>query len=466
MGVMQLPPPRGIAVLDVGYTNAKIVLFDSGLKPLVQRSIASSHKPGPPYLHLDPEPVYALAREVLPLFDKELPIDVIVPTAHGGSLALLDGEGGLALPVMDYQAEPPADVVAEYRLSEPPFSEIFCPLLPVALTHALQLHWQERAFPQAFAKAETILPYVQYAVFRLAGAKVSEISSLCCQSQLMDIRAGIFSSLARARGWPRKFAPIAKAWETAGTLTSEFHGSNFRGAARVVAGVHDSNGNYLRYLAAGLGEFTLLSTGTWIISFDPSTPLDTLDPKRDTSSNTDVLGGHVATSRFFGGKELEIVSRGAPTDAASLAAVARLIARGSFALPSFTDSGGPLPGRGGKGRYAGPPAESAEDRASLAVLYCVLMVDRQLDAVGSKHRIVVDGPFALNDVFLSVLAALRRGQPVLASALRDGTAVGTAVLGLMNVTGVVPRIGLELRPIVAPEMPGLRDYAARWLDQS
>jgi sugar (pentulose or hexulose) kinase len=463
---MQHPPPRGIAVLDVGYTNAKIQLFDADLTPLAQRSIASSHLPGPPYAHLDPEPVYALARAALPAFDAELPIDVIVPTAHGAALALIDAAGGLALPVMDYQAEPPPEVVAEYRLSEPPFSEVFCPLLPMALTHALQLHWQERAWPRDFARVAAIMPYVQYAALRLAGARVSEISSLSCQSQLMDVPNARFSSLARARGWDRKIAPIAKAWETVGPLQEEFRGEGFRGSGRVVAGAHDSNGNYLRYLAAGLGEFTLLSTGTWIISFDPGTALDTLDPRRDTASNTDVLGRQVATSRFFGGKEMEIVLSGARAEAASFAAVQRLIARGSFALPSFTDSGGPLPGAGGKGGYAGPAAESAEERASLAALYVALMVDQQLDAVGSRHRIVVDGPFAMNDVFLGLLAALRPGQPVLASDLRDGTAAGTAVLGLMNATGELPRIGLKPREAATPAVAGVADYKALWLAAS
>ena len=44
---------------------------------------------------------------------------------------------------------------------------------------------------------------------------------------------------------------MAKAWETVGTLRSEFLGQGFRGRGAVLAGVHDSNANYLRYLAAG-----------------------------------------------------------------------------------------------------------------------------------------------------------------------------------------------------------------------
>jgi sugar (pentulose or hexulose) kinase len=259
---------------------------------------------------------------------------------------------------------------------------------------------------------------------------------------------------------------MAKAWETIGTLLPEFRGTSFRGQGRVVAGVHDSNGNYLRYLAAGLGAFTLVSSGTWIISFDTETTVDALDPARDTNTNTDVFGRQVACSRFFGGREFEIVARDAPADAASLAAAARLVGQGTLALPSFSNSGGPMPGTGDKGRISGPFPQSTEEFASLAALYCALMCDQQLDAVGSRSRIVVDGPFAQNGVFLALLAALRPEQDVLASNLRDGTTAGAALLARIGPDGRLPQVGLDLKRIVPAPTAGLADYAARWLKES
>jgi len=366
---MERDRPRGIAVIDVGATSIKIVLFDGEGRLVEERKTAARHCPPPPYAHLDPEPMVAFCRASLPELDRILPLDAIAPAAHGAALACLKEDGSLALPVMDYAAEPPLDIVAAYRRIEPPFSEVFSPLLPMALTHGLQLFWQETAFPELFRDIATIMPWIQYVGFRLSGARASEISSLSCQSQLMDVRHNRFSSLARARHWDRLFPPLIRAWETIGSLKPEFRGDAFRGEARVLAGVHDSNANYLRYLAAGLGDFTLLSTGTWIIGFDTATAIDQLDEARDTVSNTDVLGRPVASCRFFGGREFEIVAQDATAGAASLAAVIRLIARATFALPSFTDSGGPMPGTGGSGRIIGPPPQSAEERSSLAALY-------------------------------------------------------------------------------------------------
>ena len=81
----------------------------------------------------------------------------------------------------------------------------------------------------------------------------------------------VLAFVARLRGWDKLFAPWAKAWEVIGPLKPQFRKDHFRGHGRVLAGIHDSSGNYLRYLAGGRKHFTLLSTGTWIIGFDTDT---------------------------------------------------------------------------------------------------------------------------------------------------------------------------------------------------
>ena len=258
---------------------------------------------------------------------------------------------------------------------------------------------------------------------------------------------------------------MAKAWETIGQLRPEFTGPGFRGRGAVLGGVHDSTANYMRYVCAGLDRFSLVSTGTWSISFDTSTPLDHLVEARDTNTNTDVLGRTVACSRFFGGKEFEQVAGDAPAEAASLDMVRQLIAGGVMALPSFTDSGGPVPRSGGRGRIVGDLPASAEARASLAALYCAQMVSEQLDAISSRHDVIVDGPFAQNPVLMAILADLRRGQQVKASDLRDGTTVGAASLALID-DGRLPAIGLSLKLQAPPGLAGLARYHSSWKEKA
>ncbi len=458
---MRESSPRGIAVVDVGFTNTKIALFSPQGDVLAERKGPSRHVPGPPYASIDPEPMVALCRTALPELDRLLPIDAVVPTAHGAAMACLDETGALALPVMDYTSEPPAEIVAAYRRIMPSFEEALCPLLPLAITHGLQLYWQMRMWPDDFARVRTLLPWIQYVGYRLSGVPVTEISSMACQTHLLDIRARQPSRMARDLGWDRLFPRMAKAWEEIGTLKPEFRSAGFRGEGRVLGGVHDSTANFMRYVCAGLDRFTLVSTGTWSISFDPSTSVDVLDPERDTNTNTDVLGRDVCCSRFFGGKEFEAVAGGAPAEAAALDCVAALVARGTHAVPSFTMTSGPVPGSLGKGFVKGPPPSDDKEKASLAALYCGLMVSEQLDAIASKNDIVVDGPFSQNKVLLSVLAALRPQQTIKASALRDGTTAGAAALALIE-EDRLPAIGLKLTEVRPAKIAGLGDYQTEW----
>lgn len=458
---MDLQLPRGIAVIDAGKTNTKIVLFGPDGRPVAERKVASLNHEGPPYRAIDPAPLIQLCRTALPELDAILPIDVVVPSAHGAALACLGEDGTLALPVMDYTSEPPPEIIAAYRKVQPPFDEVFCALLPMALTHALQLFWQQQAFPRDFARVKTVVTWIQFVAFFLSGKLVTEISSMACQTHLMNIRDGGYSSLVKRMGWEPLFPPMAKAWETVGTLHGEFLGSGFRGRGAVLAGVHDSNANYLRYLAAGQEKFTLLSTGTWIIGFDTEAGLESLIKEKDTVSNTDVLGNRVGSSRFFGGREFELLSEGASGDIATLGAVQDIIAAAAYALPSFSDGGGPVPRTGERGRIVGTPPGTPEQKASLASLYCALMVAECLAALGSKHDIIVDGPFSKNLVFLQILAQLRQGQKLLASDLRDGTTAGAACLALMP-DGVLPHVPLSLTTIASQNLSNLGAYQTAW----
>lgn len=462
---MSNPPPRGIAVFDIGSTNTKMVLFDAAGQVVAEEKMPSARHQAPPYLAVDCEPIFSFAAQVLPLLDAILPVDVVVCSSHGSALALLDKSGQLALPIMDYQAEPPVDIVAEYCKIAPAFAEVYSPVLPLSLTLGLQLYWQQSRFCEAFEKAETILPLAQYAAHRLGGRMVTELSALGAQSQLWDYHNNHYSSIAQERQWAGKFAPIARAYEKIGFLGTQFLGEAFRGRGEISAGVHDSDANYLRYLAAVKGDFTLLSTGTWIIGFDTNADISQLDIARDTVANLDIYGRPVACCRFFGGREFEIINEGSTLDA-STQDVQHILSNDIFALPSFTDSGGPMPGTGNKGNIVTERPLSDGQKTALASLYCALMVSESLDAIGSTSEIIVDGPFSTNTIFLGCLAVLRRQQAVKASTLRDGTTDGARLIGLMGDDGKIPPTEIELKKCDAIEITGLEEYQKAWQQRS
>jgi sugar (pentulose or hexulose) kinase len=455
--------PRGIAVVDVGFTNSKVILYDAGLNVLAERKITSPHHDGKAYREIDVEPILRFAQDAINDLDKILAIDTIVPSAHGACIVSLKADGSLAVPVMDYMSEPPAKVVAAYKAVMPDFNESYSPPLPMALLHAMQLFWQQHAMPHDFADTKTILPLMQYIAFGLGGRAVSEVSSISCQSHLVDMRTGKASSISRHFGWDRLYAPPAKAWDIVGQFKGRQTG--FQGRGDILAGVHDSNANFLRYLAGGEKHFTLLSTGTWIIGFDTDADMLALDHSRDIVANKSVFGKTIACSRFFGGKEFEVLAGGANGSLATTEIATRLIAQGTFALPSFSDSGGPVPNSGGKGRIIGPSPNSAAERASLASLYCALMVAESLQALHSNHAVIVDGPFSQNPCFLALLQALRPDQIIWASEARDGTAAGAACLALMP-SGALPHIDVAMKRSDFMDTKAVQDYQAAWRSQA
>ncbi len=448
---------RGLAVLDVGATNAKALLFDSDLELLAEESVASTRRPGPPYLFIDCAPLLAFVAEVLPRFDLISPVDAIVPCTHGSAAALVDAAGNLALPVMSYEAEPPPEVVAGYAVIAPAFAEVFAPTNPLALTLARQLYWQETLFPEAFSRTSAIMPLAQYLAFRLTGVRANEVSAMGAQTHLWAPMARGYSRLAKERGWTSRFPALRPAWEVLGPV----RGLNLRGAGRVLTGVHDSNANLLLYL--GHGPCTLLSTGTWIIGFAQGVDVTALDPAFDQVSNTTVFGDPIASCRFMGGREFEIVAAGAPPHLARSETVQGLLDRGIAAWPSFTGSGGPAPRTQGRGRIEGE-LRGPEERASLAALYCAQMSALALRRMGNCNRVIVDGPFSDNSAYLDVLAGCLPGQDVYASQVRNGTAVGAASLAL------VPRAGDAAPKTVQRRVEARRGLTgspalARWFEQ-
>jgi sugar (pentulose or hexulose) kinase len=454
--------PAAIAVLDVGKTNVKLLAITPEGEILSSRLAPNAVRAGEPYLSCDTEHLWRWMMAALADLGERFTIEAIVPTSYGSTAALID-VAALALPILDYEADPPAEVAAAYAEIAPWFDECCCPINPAGLTLGRQLFWQSRAFPEEFARARWILPFAQYWAWGLSGVPAAEVTSLGAQTQLWDPRERDFSSLVRGQGWRERFAPLRNAWDVLGPLQFEVAGRcGLPVDTPVLCGIHDSNANYARYLAAGLDDFALISTGTWLITFNPRLPLERLDPLRDTVSNSDLLGRPVACARFMGGREYALIAGEdglAPGPALAAEDARALVERGVMAVPSFTRSGGPFPGTGGKGRIRGE-VQTARERAALATLYVALMASVGLDLLEARGPVIVDGSFAENPLFPMLLAALRPGQEVLVSAEREGTALGAALLA-----GWAKRsapAAISLHPAAAAALPGLASYAEDW----
>jgi sugar (pentulose or hexulose) kinase len=412
-----------IAVVDLGKTSTKVAVVDDAGGVVEERRTPAAVVPGPPYPHLDVERAFAWILGELRALLALHPIETIVPVAHGAAAALLAGDE-LALPVMDYEFAGPDELAETYPA--PPFEETLSPRLPAGLNLGRQLHWQSVRMPDAFARVTHVLPYAQYAGWRLSGRMASEVTSLGCHTDLWAPRSRAFSSLAKARGWDELFPPIEPAWAELGPATA------LSSSCRVLVGIHDSNASFLPHRTSLRPPFSVVSTGTWVVCMAAGGSLDALDPAAGALANVDVFGDPVPTCRFMGGRELEaIAGAGGRIEAVSLEDVQRVVDRMDFA--------------------------STED-AARGVLASALKTDRCLDLVGARGPCIVEGSFVRTPAFVALLAALPKGGEVFAAEEVSGTTTGAAVLARWP-AAIARTEPKRVRPAA---IDGLDGYRAGW----
>jgi sugar (pentulose or hexulose) kinase len=458
-GAQDRAPPRIVAVVDTGKTNAKVVLVDaeSGAE-LALRSTRSAVRQDGPYAHFDVARSWQFICDALAELNHEAPIEAISLIAHGSAGALLSGsdEGdGLALPILDYEFTGPDELASDYNAVRPGFSETFSPRLPAGLNLGAQIFWQQRRFPEAFASPATYVTYPQYWAWRLSGVAATEMCSIGAHSDLWDPRKLAWSSLVGRMGWDRLMAPLRSAFDRLGPVRPDLAQSlGLHPATPVICGLHDSSASLLPHLKERTPPFTIVSTGTWVILFAVGGDIGRLDPKRDTLANVSVFGDPVPCARFMGGREFEFLTRGdarepSPTD------LDRVLAGRIVALPSFAPGVGPFPLA--KGAWTtDPDTLSAGERTAAASLYLAFVTAESMAAAGASGTVVIEGPFAANRLYCAALSALT-GLPVCSSNAGTGTTAGAVLLA----TGT-PAKRPSPSPVAPLAHPALAAYAEEW----
>jgi len=441
---------RALAVFDLGKTNAKLLGFGDRSGNLLfdertaQRSIQADG-----LRVLDHQPLHDWLIATLARLSEQHRLAGLMVSTHGCTFALTAGDA-LAAPILDYEQPVPPEIDRQFQAEAPAFAESFTPNLPGGLNVARHIYLRERLSPEMFKQADAILNYPQFWNWLLTGAKVSEISSIGCHSHLWRPREDTFSSLVDKRSWRAKFPPFRRAGDILGEAQV--------GAQSVPVhnGVHDSNAALYYYRSLGYSDFTLISTGTWVITFNQACPLDALDPERDMLANVTVDRSPIPTARFMGGREYDVIAGSqAPVSRETLQ---HAIDRGQVALPSFA-AGGPFPAR--QGRLKGPEPSTAEERAAIATLYVALMMDVVLDQLRSINRVVLDGGLARNQALLGTLAALRPAQNLSHNVAAEGTAMGAAALAL-EAHGQHHVFAPQMQEANALELKGLDAYRVAW----
>ncbi|MCU0911453.1 MAG: FGGY family carbohydrate kinase [Rhodobacteraceae bacterium] len=465
--------PGEVAVLDIGKTNLKLCVADRDGAVIETVSTANAVRTGPPWRHHDLAALAPWVGATLADLSRRHPLRVVVPVGHGSGGVLtgsdpdaggpgLEGTGA-ALPMIDYEDDFPKALDAEYRAQAGTFEDRGSPVMMASTHAARQLLRMQAEAPDAVAGAAHYLNVAQYWAWWLSGVPASEHTAMGAQSHLWNVPQRRFAPIVARHGWARLIPPFRPAWQALGPVRPALAGRfGLPAGLTVLTGAHDSSANFYRYRAGGLSDFTLVSTGTWIVALSAEAPVANLGEARGMTINADMAGAPVGGALAMGGREFAAVAgpgwRGARADPRALA---RIVARGTMALPSFGANEGQFPGSAGRGRIAGPPPQGQDERTALAVLYGALLTVACAEALGGGACLVLDGTFLQEPLYAPLVAALRPGRPTRVSHDPAGVAAGAALLaGHEARTAPVP-LALDAPPDLPP-LRGLDRYAAAW----
>lgn len=449
-----------IAILDIGKTNSKLSLLDASNGAVLDS--VSRQSPSlnvAPYPHLDTDGLWEWYLAELKRVSGAFDIKHICVAAHGGSAALID-DSGLVLPVLDYEFAGPDEIADDYDAVCSPFTETYSPKLPHGLNAGRQLFWQRKRFPDQFNKARYLLGYAQYWGWLLTGNAVGEYTTIGAHTDLWNPVERKFSGLAEREGFSDLVPEMKHADEVLGKLSPEVsENTGIDPDCEVLVGIHDSNASLLPWLHTRKEPFTVISTGTWVITFAIGASLTGLVADRDCIANVNLFGDPVACTRYMGGREFSAVA-GDTIESGAEADLERLMAEEIFVLPGFTREGGPfqnLPGKIDCSRSL-----DSVERTTLASLYCALVTDVCLDLCASTGDIIVEGAYAKNSMLMQLLDTLRTDQKVLASSDNTGTTLGAAMLA----TKTIAPPGLTTATQSSTSLRNrVLNYKAQWLER-
>lgn len=416
-----------IAVIDIGKTNAKLVLVHrETLDEVAVVTRPNTVIDGPPWPHFDVDGHWDFLLDGLAAFHASHGVDAISVTTHGACAALIGQDGALAAPILDYESDSPETKADRYNALRPDFSETGSPRLPMGLNLGAQFHWQFAKDPTLRDRTRAIVTYPQYWGYRLTGELACDMSSLGCHTDLWSPFGARFSTLVERLGITGKIAPARKPSDVLGTLLPDVAArTGLASTTPVLCGIHDSNASLLPYILARTSPFSVVSTGTWVIAMTVGGSETVLDPVRDALVNVSAMGDPVPSARFMGGREYEIML-GSSATAFSRAHMREVARNGPLLRPAVVLESGPFQGQ--THAWVGAEPELGSPTRSVAIgFYLAMMASECLSVTAHAGPIIVEGPFAGNDSFCAMLAAAT-GCPVDAANGVTGTSKGAALL--------------------------------------
>ena len=295
-----------IAILDIGKTNKKCLLFNEQYEVVFEKSISIKE-----IVDEDGEvceDIVALSKwathsiqEILS--NESFIVKAINFSAYGASFMYIDDLGNPLTPLYNYLKTYPQVLLQEF---ESEFNEDNLFYIQTAspklesLNAGLQVYRLQKEQPLIYEKVVSAMHLPQYISFLFTYNACADITSIGCHTALWDFTKQNYHEWVSATGIEKKLAPIASPNKTD---TVYIHDNELQ----VGIGLHDSSAALIPYLKSFQVPFILISTGTWSISLNPfnNSPLTSNQLENDCLCYMSYTGNPVKAARLFAGYEHE-----------------------------------------------------------------------------------------------------------------------------------------------------------------
>lgn len=480
--------PPAVAVLDVGKTNKKVILYTREFQALAEERTTIEPKDLNGLEVEDTEALLTWFRSALKKLSAKAEIRAISITTHGATIALLDESGQLALPVVSYSAAKGADIQEEFYETfgdRATLHKATCTPDVGFANMGKVLYYVKTRMPETWAKCKHALFYTSYLGYELTGVMGMEPTYVGNHCYLWDFGKQTWSGVGEALGadklFPSSFNPP---WNCLGTLKPEIaQECGLPPDCKVAQGIHDSNANFLPYLAQGYDDFLLNSTGTWCVLMRKAASIE-LSPEEIAAKvffNLDALGRPVRTCIFPAGMEYDTFRGFTDFKDESDAATVRRVAEEKklFVIPGVLPDASAFPGASARVVVPGTAysLDNLRRRTDLpltpfrqdyfgALNLALALATRKMLAwcdVRKGTKVFIEGGFSKNKTYCGLLATLCPDQEFMLTSMAEGTSFGAALTGWMlsedlSLEAIGKEFSIQTTPIPRTDFGDLQPY--------
>lgn len=485
-----------IAVVDVGKTNKKILLYDPSLNIVAQKVQKFEEYEENGIRHDDVEGLTDWILSTLKELAGSFRIRVISVSTHGATFVAVGKDGRIAVPEISYTTDPGEDFHTRFYdvCGDPVLLQrsTGTPNFNMLINLAKGIFYVQEKYAAQFRHVEHILHYPQYFGYFLTGNVCADPTYTGNHSYLWDFGSNQWSEVADALKI-RHLLPeqMLRPWEVLGTLKPEIAAQTGLSTDVIVtAGIHDSNASMLPYIISMEQDFLLNSTGTWCVIMHEKDKVRFAEDElgKVVFYNMNAFSKPIKTAIFMGGTEYDhymallrkmhgdfTVPAFDPQLYGSIIREKRL-----FILPSVVRGIGQFPQSAPRIIEDGAvyPLEAVESRSRVPAFFedvdtahAVLNLSLAVQTKVSFDRadmydglpVFTEGGFRKNDAYNAIVSSFYPKSEFSLTNLDEATAYGAAMLGKaavedIDITTLRDHLTIDKIPVHPPALHGLTQY--------